>query len=55
MQAAIDAKVKKQVINEMLSGNSRTRIAADNGIGADTVSNIIKEWKKGSRIRNMIL
>jgi hypothetical protein len=26
---------------------SRDRIAADNNIGAGTVSNIIEEWKKG--------
>ena len=47
MPAAIDAQVKKQVINQWLSGDSRDRIAADNGIGAGTVSNIIGEWKKG--------
>jgi len=47
MPAAIDAKVKKQVINQWLSGDSRDRIAADNDIGAGTVSNIINEWKKG--------
>ena len=47
MPAAIDAKVKKQVINQWLSGESRDRIAVDNDIGAGTVSNIINEWKKG--------
>jgi hypothetical protein len=47
MPAAIDAQVKKQVINQWLSGDSRDRIAVDNGIGAGTVSNIINEWKKG--------
>jgi hypothetical protein len=47
MPAAIDIQVKKQVINQWLSGDSRDRIAADNGIGAGTVSNIINEWKKG--------
>jgi hypothetical protein len=30
-----------------LSGDSRDRISADNNIGAGTVTNIIKEWKKG--------
>ena len=34
-------------MNQWLSGASRDRIAADNGIGAGTVSNIIDEWKKG--------
>jgi hypothetical protein len=47
MPAAIDTRVKKQVINQWLSGDSRDRIAADNDIGAGTVSNIINEWKKG--------
>ena len=47
MPAAIDSQVKKQVINQWLSGDSRDRIAADNEIGAGTVSNIINEWKKG--------
>ena len=47
MPAAIDSQVKKQVINQWLSGDSRDRIAADNDIGAGTVSNIINEWKKG--------
>jgi hypothetical protein len=47
MPAAIDSQVKKQVINQWLSGDSRDRIAADNGIGAGTVSNIINEWNKG--------
>jgi hypothetical protein len=47
MPAAIDPVIKKQVINQWLSGASRDKIAADNGIGAGTVSNIIDEWKKG--------
>jgi regulator of replication initiation timing len=47
MPAAIDPLIKKQVINQWLSGASRDRIAADNGIGTGTVSNIIDEWKKG--------
>ena len=47
MRAAIDTQVKKQVIKEWLSGDSRDRIAVDNDIGAGTVSNIINEWKKG--------
>ena len=46
MPAAIDTQVKKQVINQWLSGDSRDRIAADNDIGAGTVSNIINDWKK---------
>lgn len=47
MPAAIDRQIKKQVIIQWLSGDSRDRIAADNAIGAGTASNIINEWKKG--------
>jgi hypothetical protein len=47
MPAALDPVIKKQVITQYLLGVSRDRIAADNSIGAGTVSNIIDEWKKG--------
>jgi hypothetical protein len=47
MPSAIDTQVKNQVIDQWLSGDSRDKIAADNGIGAGTVSNIINERKKG--------
>src|SRR5215469_8795458 len=47
MPAAINPVIKKQVVNQWLSGHSRDRIAADNGIGTGTVSNIIDDWKKG--------
>ena len=47
MPATIDSQVKKQVIKQWLSGDSRDKIATDNGIGAGTVTNIINEWKKG--------
>jgi hypothetical protein len=47
MPSAIGTQVKQQVISQWLSGVSRDRIAADNNLGAGTVSNIINEWKKG--------
>src|SRR5215813_11608473 len=47
MPGAIDPVIKKQVVNQWLAGDSRDRIAVDNGIGTGTVSNIIDEWKKG--------
>ena len=47
MPAPIDPVIKKQVIVQHLQGVSRDRIAADNGVGTGTVSNIIDEWKKG--------
>lgn len=47
MPAAIDPITKQRVIAQYLQGVSRDKIAADNGIGTGTVSNIIDEWKKG--------
>jgi hypothetical protein len=46
MPAAIDPVIKQRVIAQYLQGVSRDTIAADNGIGTGTVSNIIDEWKK---------
>ena len=46
MPAAIDPIIKQRVIAQHLQGVSRDTIAADNGIGTGTVSNIIDEWKK---------
>jgi hypothetical protein len=43
----LDPVIKKAVIVQYLSGNSRDKIAADNGIGQGTVSNIIADFKKG--------
>jgi transposase len=46
MPAAIDPIIKQWVIAQYLQGVSRDKIAANNGIGTGTVSNIIDEWKK---------
>ena len=46
MPAAIDPIIKQRVITQYLHGVSRDAIAADNGIGTGTVSNVIDEWKK---------
>ncbi len=43
----IDPAIRKQVIAQWLSGHSRDTIAADNGIGQGTASNIISKFKKG--------
>ena len=53
MPSAIDPIIKQRVIAQYLQGVSRVAIAADNGIGTGTVSNIIDEWKKGCRIQTM--
>jgi len=47
MPAAIDNEVKMKVIKQWLDGDTRDKIAADNQIGAGTVSGIINEYKKG--------
>jgi hypothetical protein len=47
MPAAVNTQIRAQVIKEWLSGNTRDEIAANNKIGAGTVSNIIGDWKKG--------
>jgi transposase len=43
MPAAIDPIIKQRVIAQYLQGVSRDAIAADNGIGTGTVTNIIDE------------
>jgi transposase len=43
---SIDNRVKEQVFKQWLSGDSRDKIAADNRIGAGTVTNIVNEWRK---------
>ncbi len=47
MPPAIDVQIRGQVIKEWLSGYTRDEIAANNGIGGGTASNIINEWRKG--------
>ena len=47
MPAAIENSAKTNVIKEWQLGDTRDEIAANNGIGAGTVSGIINEWKKG--------
>ncbi len=47
MPAPIDASIKRKVIQEWLSGYSRSKIAIDNNIGEGTVSGIVSEFKIG--------
>jgi hypothetical protein len=47
MPAPIDASIKRKVIQEWLSGYSRSKIAIDNNIGEGTVSGIVSESKIG--------
>ena len=43
----INEIIKRQVIQQWLSGESRSKIATDNNIGEGTVSGIVKEFKIG--------
>jgi hypothetical protein len=45
MASAIDALIKRKVIQQWLSGDSRPKIAIDNNIGQGTVSGIVSEFK----------
>jgi hypothetical protein len=47
MPAAIDASIKRKVIQQWLSGDSRAKIAIDNNIGEGTVSSIVNNFKIG--------
>ena len=47
MPAAINDQIRKQVIQQWVSGNSREKIAIDNDIGEGTVSGIVNDWKRG--------
>ena len=45
MSAPINETVKRQVVQEWLSGEARDKIAADNNIGAGTVTSIVSNYK----------
>jgi hypothetical protein len=45
MPAAINDQIRKQVIQQWISGDSRDKIAIDNNIGEGTVSGIVNDWK----------
>src|SRR5207249_11641003 len=47
MPAAINDQIRKQVIQQWVSGDSRDKIAIDNSIGEGTVSGIVNDWKRG--------
>ncbi len=47
MPASIDETIKRKVIQQWITGESRDKIAAENNIGAGTVSSIIANYKAG--------
>jgi hypothetical protein len=47
MPSAIDESIKRKVIQQWITGESRDKIAAENKIGAGTVSSIISNYKVG--------
>jgi hypothetical protein len=46
MPPALEQDVKDKVKQLWLSGETRSNIAAECGIGAGSVTNIVNEWKK---------
>jgi hypothetical protein len=48
--AAIDESIKRKVIQQWISGESRDKIAEDNNIGTGSVSSIIANYKVGLEI-----
>jgi DNA-binding CsgD family transcriptional regulator len=46
MEPKVPKSIKQQVIKQWLQGTSRDQIAKDNGIGAGTVSAIMKDAKQ---------
>jgi hypothetical protein len=47
MPAPIESSIKRKVIQEWLTGESRSKIAIDSNIGEGTVSGIVSEFKIG--------
>jgi hypothetical protein len=47
MPPAIDASIKRRVIQQWINGFPRDKIAADNNIGAGTVTSIVNNYKVG--------
>src|SRR4051794_39561482 len=45
MPAAIDESIKRKVIQQWISGDTRDKIAAENNIGAGTVTSIVSNYK----------
>jgi len=54
MPAAIEASVKRKVIQQWLSDDSRPKIATDSNIGEGTVSGIVSKFKIGLTVQNSI-
>jgi hypothetical protein len=47
MPSAIDESIKRKVIQQWITGDSRDKIAKDNNIGTGSVSSIIANYKDG--------
>jgi hypothetical protein len=47
MPAPIDDIIKKRVVQQWLGGEARDKIAAENNIGAGTVTSIVSNYKVG--------
>jgi hypothetical protein len=47
MPAPIDDIIKKRVVQQWLGGEARDKIAAENNLGAGTVTSIVSNYKVG--------
>jgi hypothetical protein len=47
MPSAIEDVIKRRVIQQWISGESRDKIAAENNLGAGTVTSIVSNYKVG--------
>jgi hypothetical protein len=47
MPSPIEEVIKRRVIEQWLSGEARDKIAAENNIGAGTVTSIVSNYKVG--------
>jgi hypothetical protein len=47
MLPSIDVQIKRRVVQQWLSGDSRPKIAIDNNVGEGTVDSIINYFKIG--------
>jgi hypothetical protein len=47
MPSAISEEIRRRVIKQWLSGDTRAKIASDNNIGQGSVTNIVSDFNRG--------
>jgi hypothetical protein len=53
MPAPLDGQIRRKVIQQWFNGLPRDKIAAENNIGAGTVSGIVNDFKKNLQNSNI--